>query len=231
MGKGTWSVRVRTHSGKRTRPKLGTWPALGIADARKQARAVIGSIETGADPVAEKQAARAARRREAAQQKAAVAGTVAARLLEWQTERAADPQSPWSERYAAEVQRVCNKAVIPSMGFRALADTTRAEWTDLIAAWKRRVAHPAGKAGPRRVGAPVRDGSGAAAFLYRTVSAFLNFPEAKGWIGGPLLPRKGASVLAPSPASRERVLSDAELRAVWAAAGREPPSCGRWCGC
>ena len=39
----------------------------------------------------------------------------------------------------------------------------------------------------------------------------------------PLLPRKGRAMLAPSLPSRERVLTDEELRAVWGAADREPP--------
>ena len=225
-GKGTWSVRLRTHDGKHTRPKVGTWPALGIADARKQARAIIGAIEKGSDPAAEKREARAARKRQATEQKAAVAGTVAARLLEWQAGRAGDRVSPWSERYSAEVQRVCDQAVIPALGARPLAETTREDWTGLIRDWKRTVAKPKAKpkAGEKgRAGAPARDGSGAAAFLYRTASAFLNYAEAHGWIAAPLLPRKGASIIAAPPASRERVLSDDELLAVWNAADREPP--------
>ena len=77
--------------------------------------------------------------------------------------------------------------------------------------------------GKRRAGAPARDGSGAAAFLYRTVSAFLNYAEAHGWIAAPLLPRRGAGLIAPPPPARARVLTDSELAAVWRAADREPP--------
>jgi integrase len=74
-----------------------------------------------------------------------------------------------------------------------------------------------------KAGAPARDGSGAAAFLYRTVSAFLGYAEAQGWIAAHLLPRRGAGLIAPPPPSRTRVLSDADLAAVWRAADREPP--------
>ncbi|CAH0306366.1 hypothetical protein ROS9278_04744 [Roseomonas sp. CECT 9278] len=60
-----------------------------------------------------------------------------------------------------------------------------------------------------------------AALLYRVISAFLNYAEAQGWIETSLLPRKGAAMLAPAPASRDRVLSDGELVEVWRAACEE----------
>ena len=62
-----------------------------------------------------------------------------------------------------------------------------------------------------------------AAALYRIVASFLGHAEAETWISAPLLPRKGAARLAPLPPARERVLTDAELRAVWLVADREPP--------
>lgn len=223
-GQGTWSVRARTKDGKQTRPKLGTWPAMGVAKARKAAKAAIVAIQSGGDPVADKREAREARKRERAVRRGA--GTVATRLAEWQAARKADAAAPWSLRYASEVKRVCDQAIVPKLGDRPLAQTTREDWTRLIAGWRRAVARP--KAKPKdgekgKAGAPARDGAGAAAFLYRTVSAFLNFAEVHGWIPAPLLPRKGAGVIAPPPAPRDRALSDAELLAVWKAADREPP--------
>lgn len=185
-GTATWSVRLRTTSGKRTRPKLGTWPALGIADARKLALAAIGQIQGGADPVEEKRVAREERAARAA------APSVAERLGEWRAARAA----AWSARYAAEVERLCNKEIVPKLGARPLAETTRADWTALLAA--------------KHAKAP-----GVGAMLYRTAAAFLNFAEVRGWISVPLLPRKGASVIAPAVEARARVLSDAELLAIW----------------
>jgi hypothetical protein len=66
-GIATWSVRTRTRDGKQTRPTLGTWPAMGIAEARRQAMAKLAEVQKGADPVAEKRAARAARAAPAAE--------------------------------------------------------------------------------------------------------------------------------------------------------------------
>jgi integrase len=62
-----------------------------------------------------------------------------------------------------------------------------------------------------------------AAALYRVTSSFLNHAEAEGWIAAPLLPRKGAAKLAPSPKARVRVLSDSELREVWRAVETDSP--------
>ena len=51
-------------------------------------------------------------------------------------------------------------------------------------------------------------------------SSFLGWAEASGLIPVHPLPRKGAAKLAPAPAPRARVLSDAELRLVWQATAR-----------
>lgn len=238
-GAASWVFRGRTKDGRATRIKLGDYlpgakdAGMSLAEAREAAKDAAADLRKGADPVAEKRAARAARlAREAEEARAAaeaaaagdgpLPGSVAARLAEWRAARTAE----WSPRYAAEVKRMCDQAVIPALGARMLAETSRQDWTALITGWKRAVVRP--KPRPKddekgKPGAPARDGAGAAAFLYRTVSAFLNFAEVHGWIAVPLLPRKGAGLIAPAPAARARVLTDAELAAVWVAADREIP--------
>jgi integrase len=120
---------------------------------------------------------------------------VANRLEEWREAKA--PQ--WSDRYQREVQRICDVEIVPTLGKRPLIETTRIDWTDLIAAKHRR--------------AP-----GVGSFVYRTCAAFLNHAEAHGWIPLPLLPRKGLAVIAPPVGARDRTLSDDELRQIWLAA-------------
>lgn len=226
-GAATWSVRGRVGSdGRQSRVKLGTWPALGISAARSEARKAMGALETGADPVAKKRAVRDARKATKEADKAAEGETVSARLIEWQRGRLGDPAAPWSPRYAAEVLRVCDKAIIPVLGDKLLRATTREDWTALIQGRKADAVARKAKAKkdePAKRGAPARGGAGAAAFLYRTASAFLNYAEAMGWIAAPMLPRKGAATIAPPPPDRSRVLTDAELAAIWKAADREPP--------
>jgi integrase len=99
---------------------------------------------------------------------------------------------------------VCTAEIVPPIGTRPLIETTRADWTGIIAAKHRR--------------AP-----GVGSTLYRMCAAFLNHAEAHGWIAVPLLPRKGLAIIAPPVAARERTLADSELRAIWQAADQLQP--------
>jgi integrase len=188
----SWSVRGRirdgAHVGKQTRASLGTWPKVTLKAARVQARRLLGQIADGADPTAKRRAAEAARLARLN------APTVADRLADWQHAKAAD----WSERYAAEVKRLCDKIVLPELGKRVLAETTRSDWVDLIAA--QRASRPS-----------------AATWLYASLSSFLSHAEAHGWIAIHPLPRRGLAAIAPKGPPRARILSDDELRRVWKA--------------
>ncbi|QDC37282.1 tyrosine-type recombinase/integrase [Sphingobium fuliginis] len=52
-----WLLVIRLATGKRSRIKLGTWPGMGIAEARAAAHAKRSEIVQGSDPNAEKRAA------------------------------------------------------------------------------------------------------------------------------------------------------------------------------
>jgi hypothetical protein len=188
----TWALRVLTRDARHTRIRLGAYPALSLAEARRAARAARVAVEGGADPVADKRTARAERARRAA------APTVAERLAEWRGLRERDPHRPWSARYAGEVRRLAEREVEPALGARPLAEVGRQDWVDLVTRTRRR--------------APALGAS-----LYRVLSSFLAHAEAAGWIEAHPLPRKGAALLAPGAAPRERVLTDDELRSLWRA--------------
>jgi integrase len=193
-GVATWSVRARTAHGKRTQPTLGRWPQMGIAAARKRAIAVLAEIHAGGDPVQERRDAELARQARLGQP------TVTSRLGQWQEAR----RDQWSVRHADQIRRMCLNEIIPHIGDRPLAETSRSDWTEIVA--RKRRTSPS-----------------SAAALYRLVSAFAGHAEASGWIDHALLPRKGAAVLAPAVEARERVLTDDELAAIWQAAdGMQP---------
>ncbi len=59
-GRKTWTLRYRTRDGQQRRITLGTFPAVGLADARQAAREALGAAAKGADPAKQKQAAVAA---------------------------------------------------------------------------------------------------------------------------------------------------------------------------
>lgn len=214
----TFSIVTRTREGRKVRPTLGRWPDLSLAEARRKAKDTLAEVATGADPTAARKAARLAR--------AAREGrpTVTQRLAEWQTAK----RGAWKPRYAAEIERLAAKVIIPKLGARALEDVRRADWTDLVAEVRfkgtPRASSASGTgtgASARRRARPRRAAPGTASWLYGTVSAFLSHAEAAGWIDAHPLPRKGLAKLAPKVASRERVLADAELTALWrASAGR-----------
>lgn len=46
----TWTVRYKTGTSRTRSMKIGTYPNLSLADARKRAREVLGDVETGKDP-------------------------------------------------------------------------------------------------------------------------------------------------------------------------------------
>lgn len=50
----TWLLCTRLRNGKRTRIKLGAWPAMGLSDARDAARAKHNEVVEGNDPNEEK---------------------------------------------------------------------------------------------------------------------------------------------------------------------------------
>jgi len=185
----SWSIRARTPMGERVRVTLGEWPDLGIKAARIQARIRAGEIAKGANPNAEKRAAVVAR---TARRDGL---TVSAALGAWQASRAA----AWSERYRVETARLVTKVIAPKLGDKLLTETTRKDCVSMIDATRKR--------------AP-----STATWVYGLASAFLNHAEAAGWITVPVLPRKGLGLIAPRAASRARVLTDDEVRAVWCAA-------------
>lgn len=193
-----WFVRATTREGKKTRPKLGEWPGIGVAEARKLARQHLAAIQQGADPVGERRAARAAR------EAARGARTVHAAMRAWIAFHTAHPTKPWSATYTRNVESALRVHLPRRLSDRPLRETTREEWTAFIAG--------------------VRDAApGAAAFLYTVCGSFLGHAEAKGWIGHHLFPRKGRDHVAPHPAPRERVLADWEWLAIWKATEQEPP--------
>lgn len=53
-GTKTWLIRYRTPSGRQRRYKLGVYPAVGLADARRKALKIKAAVLEGADPAAER---------------------------------------------------------------------------------------------------------------------------------------------------------------------------------
>jgi integrase len=72
-----WHLRIHVN-GRRSKVKLGDWPALSVVEARKAAKVAAAKVAKGDDPVAEriaKRQAEIARRSQAKRDSAAVLGT------------------------------------------------------------------------------------------------------------------------------------------------------------
>lgn len=56
----TWTMRYRTTDGEQRRQTIGTYPSVGLADARAAAQVILGNVAAGRDPAKERRAAKAA---------------------------------------------------------------------------------------------------------------------------------------------------------------------------
>jgi integrase len=102
------------------------------------------------------------------------------------------------------VARLCTLAIEPELGSKTLGETTRDDWVRIIRVVRER--------------APAT-----ATWLYTTAASFLNYAETAGWITASPMPRKGLATIAPRGKARERILTDAELIAIWNAAATFNP--------
>jgi integrase len=166
---------------------------MGLSEARKRARAMLVEIEAGADPVAGREAAEAER---IARQGLP---TVTERLAQWQAAKA----DRWSPTYAADVARFCAKEIAPRLGKRQLEDTSRADWTSLVADKRKQSQSSAGN-------------------LYRIASAFLGFAEAHGWVDRPPAATQGRERPGTACEAARTGADDQELRSVWFGADSLP---------
>lgn len=188
--KGSKSFLVQYSAGTvKRRVPLGRWGAVNLADARKAARAILGRVAAGEDPAADRKAKREKDEAEDAARKY----TLRVMIGEWQAVALAQR----SERHRAEAVRAATKAFAAHLNKPAAALTkgaARKVLDDMV-----------------KTGNPV--------MAVRT-HAYLRACYA--WaVGRERLPNNPLADL-PAPASvasRERVLSDEEVGAIYTAAG------------
>ena len=111
-GSSTWAFAYRC-GGKQRRLKLGTYPALGLAEAREAWRAARAKLDKGEDPAAATMAARNADGFEAV-------------VEDWLKRDQADNLT------VAEVERIMRKHVLPEWGHLRIAAITRRQVAELI---------------------------------------------------------------------------------------------------
>lgn len=114
-GRKSWIAMYRLH-GRQCRPTLGHYPSLSLAEARSKAREVLGQVENGVDPRAER---RGAKSREAMSVKNG---------CEFYVERYAKRnKSSWKQD-----EQALKRDVIPAWGSRPLVSITDGDINDLL---------------------------------------------------------------------------------------------------
>ena len=189
-GAKSWAVRYRA-GGQPKKFTIGPYPSIDLAAARRKAQEALGEVAGGNDPSAAKVAAREARRAE--QATADRVETVAKSFVERYARRS------MGASWARETERALAKDVLPQIGFKRIGDVKRSDVNDVL---DRIVDRGAGIQANRTL-----------AVLRR----MFNWCIERG-----LIDASPAEKIRP-PAleqSRDRVLTDDEVRLAWGAFDR-----------
>lgn len=118
-GAKSWAVRYR-HAGKPGKVTLGTYPVLGLADARERASEVLKAVGDGISPAAAKRAQKAAA-------EAAAKDTIDVFAASFITRYAKPKNRSWEE-----TERILNREVIPAWKGRTVGEITRRDVLELL---------------------------------------------------------------------------------------------------
>jgi len=185
---------VRRISGEWTRRTLGRWPDMSLADAREKAAEYRGQMAKGVDPKAVEDAQREAARRQRE-------GTVEAVATTFIEEYAKENQ----RRSWEETDRILKVYVLPRWRDEQLTEIRRSDVAKLLSA----IAKDNGPVMADRTLAAIRKLFNWAA----TKDDELVVPFVKGM-----------AKTSPKKRARTRVLSDPEIRALWAATATTRPA-------
>ncbi|MEH6717679.1 MAG: tyrosine-type recombinase/integrase [Aurantimonas endophytica] len=187
-GAKSWAIRYRAH-GRPKKLTLGTWPALDLSSARNLARGVLRAVAEGGDPASEKKAARLTEKGEPDYQRDLVE-TVVAEFIQ----RHVRPNNRSST--AKETERLLSKEVLSAWRGRRIQDITKRDVLDLLD----RIVDRGAEISANRTLAAMR--------------RMFNWCIDRGILDvSPCDRVRAPTVERP----RDRVLSDEEIRLVWAA--------------
>ena len=197
-GRKTWIVSYRRPSGSVTRLKLGTYPAVSLADARHKAKALLGHVEIeGGDPVADRHAERDAE---------TFAQLAEMYLRRWAKQVGADGRP--RKRSWREDERQIERYLLPAWRHLKVKDIARRDVRNLVESIaERRLRKGTTEDGQEKVGAPIM-----ANRVLALVKKMFNFALDREWIDAN--PAARLKPVAPETA-RDRVLSPDEIRTLW----------------
>jgi integrase len=192
-GRRTWFFRYRLADGRQPRLKLGTYPATGIADARLKAQGARRLVEAGKDPAALERKAEAEAR---AQKIRTFEDLIQAYFVACEAGTWIPKGKRKKDQTIASERSLYERHIKKEMGRRPFGEIGRPE----IKALTRGMLAKGITTQSNHAHALVRQ-----AFSYAVEEEIVEINPAMG-------------LASPAPKkARERVLSDAELKAVWGA--------------
>jgi integrase len=194
----TWIVMYRRPSGNASRMKLGTYPAVKLAEARLAAQRTIGGIQIDhRDPVAEREIERKAE---------TFAQLTDEYMRRWAKQVGADGRP--RKRSWREDERQINLYLLPALRNRKVKDITRRDVRDLVEGIaERRLRKGTTEDGQEKLGSPIM-----ANRVLALVKKMFNFALDREWLDA----NPAARLKPVSPETRrDRVLSPEEIRTLW----------------
>lgn len=215
-GRVTFHARARGPDGRKRFASLGMWPSVSLAIARTEARATIGLMQRGADPVAEKRAAREQHVREAAMPTLREVGQA------WATAHERDTGARYRAEVLATVARACDGNALTAKPGAGSSRDLMTRRINSVTIEDVAVAIQTARA----------RGDGEARHLVRAMRRLFGFAVAMGHLETSVVDawmrrEKGGRRSIPwmRDGIRERVLSDIELEKLWAASATlDPPA-------
>lgn len=193
----SWTIRYRLHDGRQRRLTIGPYPALSLAEARTLAQQSIGEVAKGADPASTKQAAAASARSRRAR-------TVDDLVRDYFADAEAGRHRPNARAKRASttsMERAYYERLLkPKFGALPLDDLGRHDLQRFLD--------------------QIGEGSNSAARQCRNV---IRQAYNYGIRREVVLVNPAQFVVLPASASRERVLTDAEVKTLWGAAWNPVP--------
>jgi integrase len=194
----SWALRYyRLSDGKKRTMRLGSFPTMGLDEAREAAADAKRDVAKGGDPATGKQVAREAPTfRQLAQQ--------------WQEDYA---EANRSKRVRADDKSVLDRHVLPVIGDMKAHAVARADIGRLLNAAKKAQDGRAGHDTERRLTHRPNK-------VHEVVRAVYRWAVSEGLVA--VDPMQGRKRPIRKEAARERVLTAAEVRTIWTALDRAP---------
>ena len=210
-GKGKRSFYAVKRRAGQTQPSwvlLGAYPVTTLAEARAKAREALAALIEGEDPASLAEAKRRAREEAERRRRASTFAAVAQDFIR---------RHAITRRSGKGTARIIRRELVPAWGERAIAEVTRRDVIALVEAILDR-----GGAKPRPGTRRKSGGPYAARHALSAARKLFNWAVGRDLLAASPCDRVKAAELHGSPEARDRVLSDEELRRVWAAAEWTP---------